>query len=262
VKWLCVAWLLLHCGSALAAFEVSRSVLSESVGFDPLRPAWQFWRSNPARLLDTPSRILTAVAQPYGLSNLSLYTVAVSLRMGPVGLGAGVTSMGTSALYQESDITVAGAWSPTPWLAIGVGTRLARIDFGGAYNPLSFTSWDAGMRIRISRQWSVDLSRTDLGSPAIYGRAIVEAQTHVALGWQYSNDLTLRAGSTGTMGQWTAGESLRVSPAWVISADLVTSPLRLRVGSLISIGALAVDLVYRDDPQLGGDVAAGLAWSW
>jgi hypothetical protein len=232
------------------------------VGFDPLRPAWQFWRSNPARLVDAPSRIMGAAAQPYGLSDLSLYTASISLRMGSLGLGSGVTSMGSSTLYRESDITVAGAWSPTPWLALGIGTRLARLDFGGAYNPLPFSSWDVGMRIRFSRQWSMDVSQTDLGSAALYGRSMVEAQTHIAFSWQYSNDLTLRAGSTDAAGHWTFGQSLRVSPAWVISGDLVTSPLRLRVGSLLSVGAFAVDLVYRDDPQLGGDVAAALAWSW
>jgi len=232
------------------------------VGFDPLRPAWQFWRRNPARLLDVPSRILSAAAQPFGLPDLSLYTVGVSLRMGSLGLATGVTSMGTSTLYRESDITFAGAWSPLQWLAFGVGTRLARLDFGGAYKPLPLTSWDVGIRIRISSQWSMDVSKTDLGSATIYGRSMVEPQTHMSLSWQYSNDLTLRAGGTDATGHWTAGQSLRVSPAWVISADLVTSPLRLRVGSLLSMGALTLDLVYRDDPQLGGDVAAGLAWSW
>jgi hypothetical protein len=227
-----------------------------------LRPAWQFWRSNPARLVDVPGRLLAAAAQPYGLSALGLYTAGISLRMGSVGFGAGITSMGTSVLYRESVVSLAGAWSPVPWLALGVGSRFARIDFGGAYNPLPLSSWDVGMRIRLSRQWSIDVSRTDMGVGVLNGRSIVSPQMHVAISCQYSDDLSLRAGTAGVHENWTVGESLRVSPAWVISADLVTSPLRLRVGSLLSLGALAVDLVYRDDPQLGGDVSAGLAWTW
>ena len=249
-----IVWQLLT-APAQSAFETIQA-LSSPVAFDPIRPAQHYWHALPQRLVDGQPRVLLAAAQPYGLVALRTASVEITARPGSWGLGFSCTSLGSHDTYGELLLTVGGALDIRSRLALGVTASYGRAGFGNHFTALHQFTAGAGVRMNFTRQFSLDLGASHL--PLTQSEMRLSAAAYSAgITWQHSHELALRAAMLSN-NQWSLGETLRLGSNLALAANLLTSPLRLQVGALLSAGNLGFDLLYRDDPELGGDVAVGL----
>lgn len=242
---------------AHAAFEALRAV-SFPAAFDPLRPSLHFWQRSPARLLDAAPRVHLAGAQPYGLSALQTASVDGHARLGSVGTGLSISSLGKGDYYGELLAAAGFAWQPRPPLALGLSLEYGRVQAGRRFEALHEWALGAGARARLGRHVSLDAAT--LGwtlAPRSRSSRLFASRFTAGFTLHYSQALTLRA-SALALRQWNIGETVRIGEHLVLSADLVTSPLRLAVGLLFQAGPLGFDLLYRDHPQLGSDVVLGV----
>ena len=256
-----VLLVLIRASVACGAFEASRSVMVGSPAFDPLRPAHLYWYANPARAVDVYSRVSAAFARPYGLGALQTVVAGATIRTQAVAIAVGMVSLGQPALYRESDLSLALAVAAGRQIAFGATGHLALLEFGNNFQAFRYGSWDLGVRVRMSEALSFDGAVTGIRSGA-HARLQESARVSAAIVWNRRGVLSLRAGHSRLHpSQWSVGESLRLSHALTVSADLLATPVRLRLGALIQVGQMGFDFVYRDDPNLGGDIIVGMSWS-
>lgn len=250
-----VVWQLLA-APAQPAFETIQA-LSLPVAFDPIRPALHYWHALPQRLVDGQPRVQLTAAQPYGLVALRTATAEVTVQPGRrVGLGFSCTSMGSHDTYGEVLLTVGGATDIRNRLALGVNASYGRVGFGNHFTALHQLTFGAGVRVTFTRQFSLDLAASRL--PLTQSeRRLSTAALSAGATWQHSHELALRA-AMGSGSQWSLGETLRLGSNLALAANLLASPLRLQVGALLSAGSLGFDFLYKDDPELGGDLAVGI----
>jgi hypothetical protein len=234
-----------------AAFETFRAI--SAVGaFDPIRPGLNFWHTLPGRLVHAQSRVYLATARPYGLSDLGTSAVDVTLRPGRLGFGLSYTTLGNRDYYSETQFSAATALRVESWLSLGILTHVRQVYFGGRFAPLYDVVAGGGLCLAAARNLSIDLASTGPGGTA-GGRPLSVSRLAAGVSWQYSNRLGLRAALDSEVGG-SLGETLRLGPRLVLSGDLLTRPLRLQVGALLSTGRFGFDFLYRDDPELGGDL--------
>jgi len=255
-RLLLAAGAMLFCGPpAHAAFEALRAV-STPAAFDPLRPALHFWHTAPGRLVDGAPRVHVAGAQPYGLSELRSGAVDITARPGAFGLGVSFSTLGSGQYYSELLLASGVAWQPARWVALGAFLEHGRVQAGSRFAALHEFALGAGVRAQLSGRISLDCSATGLGTPSGEAR-LFTPRLSAGITFEYSNDLSVRVASPANL-QWSLGETVKVGENLALSADLVTSPLRLSLGLLISAGPFGFDFLYRDHPELGGDVAVGV----
>jgi len=148
------------------------------------------------------------------------------------------------------------AWQPARWVALGAFLEHGRVQAGSRFAALHEFALGAGVRAQLSGRISLDCSATGLGTPSGEAR-LFTPRLSAGITFEYSNDLSVRVASPANL-QWSLGETVKVGENLALSADLVTSPLRLSLGLLISAGPFGFDFLYRDHPELGGDVAVGV----
>lgn len=241
---------------AESAFETLRG-LSVQVAFDPIHQGLHYWHSMPQRLVDSEPRILLAAAQPYGLAALRTAAGEATFHPGPFGIGLSCTSLGQHDYYGELQVEWAVAIEIREFLAFGVAAHYGRVSFGRRFASLHELTAGAGVRLAFARRFSVDLGARGLGGAESGGRPLSNSDLTGGVTWDYSSDLSLRAG-VGSGADATFGETVRLGPNLALAADLLTSPLRLQVGALMSAGRFGFDFLYRDHPELGGDLIAGI----
>jgi hypothetical protein len=112
------------------------------------------------------------------------------------------------------------------------------------------------VRAQVSRRFSLDCAVTELETSSEKAR-LFEPRLAAGLTFEYSNDLCVRVASLSHL-QWSLGETVKLGENLALSAELVTSPLRLSLGLLISAGSFGFDFLYREHPELGGDIAVGV----
>ena len=253
--WLAVG-VALFCGPpAHAAFEALRAVSSPAV-FDPLRPAVHFWQAAPGRLVDIAPRVHLAGAQPYGLSALRSGAANITVRPGTFGLGVSLSVLGESDYYSELVAASGIAWQPIRALAVGAILEYGRVQAGSRFGELNGVALGAGIRAQLGQQVSMDFAATGLGDSPANAR-LFTPRLQAGITYEHSGDLCVRMASFSNS-QWSLGETVKVGEHLALSADLITSPLRLSLGLLISAGALGFDFLYRDHPELGADLAVGV----
>jgi hypothetical protein len=248
--WLLWTW------PALAAFEAIQAS-SPFTAFDPLRPALHYWHASPARLTDGDPRIHLAGARPYGLNELGTVSADITLRPGPFGLGVSCSALGNSSYYGELLLVSGLAWQPSRHMAVGVTVEYGRVQPGRRFAPLQDLAAGVGLRTRLGRRFSFDVGASRLGSQAPDRERLFTPRLSAGVALDYSDQLSLRLGALSSS-QWALGETIRLGPHAVLAADLLTSPLRLCLGFLLNAGRFGFDFLYRDHPELGGDLSVGL----
>lgn len=242
--------------TAGAAFETLRTI-SPSIAFDPIRPVLHYWHASPGRLLDSDSHVHLAAALPHGLDALRTASADVTLHPGPAGLGFSCSVLGHSEYYQELLVTSGIALEMLQRLALAVTAEYGRVQPGSRFSPLADWSAGAGVRVRFNGQVSLDLSAAGFGGPPSDRRGLFSPRLAGGVTLDYSSQLSLRAGAK-SWSEWSLGETVRLGPGLALAADLLTGPLRLCLGVLLSVGRFGFDFLYRDHPELGGDLSVGL----
>lgn len=250
----CAGLFLLVCAHpAIAAFEVLRAA-SSPAGFDPLLPSLHFWQRAPARLFDVAPRVHLAGAQPYGLRELSTAAVNVTCRPGNFGLGFSFATLGASDYYREQLAATGIAWRPVRPVALGAIAEYGRVQTGTRFDALDQWTLGVGIRARAGSRVSVDAAALGIGPDKLRRESLQPFRLTAGLTFDYSGALSMRVAALPDA-QWSVGETVKLSDQVALAADLETSPLRLSVGLLAGVGPLGLGFLYRDHPELGGDVS-------
>jgi hypothetical protein len=258
VKWAARAagtWLvLLAAAHAHSAFETIRDI-SSPAAFDPIIPGLHYWHALPERLIDARSRLHFAAAQPYGLTALRTVAADVTLHPGGFGFGWSCTALGQSSYYSELLISSAVAVRLVNFLALGAGVQYGSVQFGQRFGGLYEFAGSAGLRVAAGKRFSVDVAaRSPVGGS---GHALAVPGFVCGFICNYSTQASLRISFDSPLG-WSFGETVKLGSNLAFGADLLTSPLRLRVNALLHRGPFGFSFLYRDHPELGGDLVVGL----
>lgn len=241
---------------AQSAFEAMQA-LSSPGAFDPIRPGLHYWHGLPQRLVDGDPRLYMAAAQPYGLTALRTAAAEITAHPGPLGLGFSCTAMGQSTVYGELVLSAALAVEVWESLAMGIGGHYGHVHFGGQFSSLHEFTASAGLRATLTRMLSLDVSISNLHPKGNGDRRLWTTGFSAGVTWQHGRDLALKAG-VHSGNEWNLGETIRLGRGMALAAGLCTAPLRLQAGVLMSVGKLGFDFLYRDHPELGGDVTVGI----
>ena len=249
---------------AQAAFETMRDVQGSAPAYDPVAATGLFWHVNPAFAVLGPAQVVARVARPYGLESLNTGSAGLILTPGRGAFALAIASLGSAALYRELDLSIAAAYTVGGTVSVGFAGHYLEIRTGPRFGPLAFGAVDAGVVWSPGRSWFICASATDMGTPSLYGRQVVSPRFQAGVSWRYSDQLSLRAGLTTRDGYRHAsfGETLRLSHALVLAAELQSGPIRLGVVVTLRLGGLLISIGYRDHPDLGGDTNAAVGWQF
>lgn len=243
------------CTCGQTAFETTRALTPRTPAFDPMSPAALFWLSNPATLSFATPTVTAAYARPFGLAELESGIAGVNLQRHSLAIAVGLTTLGRSNFYRESDLNLAAARRFGPSLSVGATLHYLDLRFGPRFSPWQFVAADLGLWYESPRGTGIGLSRSDqiILQPA--SRSAIEPVTRFSLSYRYSPPLGLRLGAE-YRDRWVfaAGETLLIAERLHLHADLLTAPLRIVVGARLRTPAGFFDLTHRNHPDLGGDL--------
>jgi hypothetical protein len=247
---------------AWGAFETTRAMVSAAPTIDPLSPSVLFWHVNPAALVQTRSLVCVAHGRPFGLKELDLNAVGFVHRRSRLTLAMGVVSLGSSALYRESDLSASATYGSGRTVSAGVTLHLLDLRFGQRFSGQRFGALDAGLWLAVPGGSGVGASVADWGAPNIGGRAAVQPRYRVCAYYRYSPRLALRAGLERASA-WTLalGETVRIAHTLHLGAEVVSDPLRLVARARFSLDPIYVEFTFRDHPDLGGDHLLVVGWN-
>jgi hypothetical protein len=256
-----VVCVMLCAQSVGAALVSSRAVSPRSPAFDPLAPTFLYWHANPATIMLRPSTLALGHARPYNLSELQANLAGTVVHVSAFGVALGLTTLGSDT-YRESDATATLGLRLGRALSVAATAHQVELRFGDRFAAQRFPLADVGVWLQTPDGSGLGLSACDLGAPEIGDRPALDARYRAALVYRHSPGLALRAGAE-FRGHWgfAFGETLLIGRALHLHAELQSRPLRLTVGTRLTLGHLWVDFIYRDHPELGGDQAWGIGWT-
>lgn len=253
----CVACL--HTAPVYPAFELSRSIVPAVPTFDPLAPRALTWLSNPATLTLSGRLAGAGFARPFGLAALDMLYGEVIVPRSRSVFALGLTTLGQSELYRESDLSLGVAMRLSGSFSLGLTAHYLALNFGRGFAPLTTAAFGTGIWYQRPTGLAFGLSIADVAVPLDDARELLQPAIRAALGYRHSPSLALRAGAEHR-DRWVfaLGETVLVADQVHLKADLLTDPIRLSVGMRLHVGGYFIDFTYRDHPDLGGDQMIGL----
>jgi hypothetical protein len=247
--------------SARGAFETTRAIVTAAPTYDPLSPSLLFWYVNPATLVQAESHVCIAHGRPFGLRELDLAAAGWVYRRSRLAFALGLTSLGSSALYRESDLSVSATYSAGSAVSTGLTAHWLDLRFGTRFAAQRFGALDAGLWVALPGGSGIGISIADLGAAHVGGRQALSPRYRMCGYYRYSPRLALRAGVEHAA-TWTLalGESLRIARTLCLSAEVVSDPLRLVARARFALDPLYIELTFRDHPDLGGDHLLVVGW--